>query len=86
MKLRSVAALHFASFDYSWTFLSAAEVNADSDLREFKSQKQGYTLLVPSSWEQKEKAGKRSAFYAKSAMHLNIIPSRASILRLICCA
>ena len=36
----------------------AAEGSAEEDLREFSSKKQGYILKVPSSWEQKEKAGK----------------------------
>ena len=36
----------------------AAEGSAEGDLREFLSKNQGYILKVPSSWEQKEKAGK----------------------------
>ena len=36
----------------------AAEGSAEGDLREFSGKKQGYILKVPSSWEQKEKAGK----------------------------
>ena len=37
---------------------NAAETEAEGGLKDFKSQKQGYLLRVPSSWEQKEKAGK----------------------------
>ena len=45
----------------------AAETNDDGGLKEYKSQKQGYVLRIPSSWEQKEKAGKGQASTASSA-------------------
>jgi len=45
---------------------SVAGSVAESDFTEFKSQKQGYTVKIPSAWEQKEKAGMRSKLMPQS--------------------
>jgi len=52
--------------DDSNRIFDAAESIAESDFREFKSQKQGYTVKIPSAWEQKEKAGMRSKLMPQS--------------------
>lgn len=41
--------------------VNAAEGDAEGELRTFTSQKQGYTLRIPSAWEQKSKSGRASA-------------------------